>query len=112
MRDWNDPEPPLESMYTLPALGLEELERDRFGFHVVNADASAGLDLSEAFGAANTLLVNGDFFRPEHIIHQLDVFSKGGQEPVRVVFRNLSGIQHNDVLRVREVLRSKIKLPD
>ena len=108
--DWTNPDPPLESIYTLPAQGLQELERDRFGFHVVQADASSGLDLGEALGQA-TLIVNGDFFYPEHIIHQLDVLSKGGKEPVRVVFRNLGGIQHDQVPELERFFTKDLGFP-
>ena len=96
MRDWWSTEEPLADIYTLPAQGLDELEKDRFGFHVVNADASSGFDLNTALGQA-TLLVDGHNFNPDHLIHQLDVMSKGGTEPVRVVFRNIGAIKHDFV---------------
>jgi hypothetical protein len=110
LRDWTSEEPPLEDIYTLPAQGLEELERDRFGFHVVRADPGSGLDLGEALGEA-TLLVNGDFFRPEHLIHQLDVLSKGGREPVRVVFRNIGGIKHDAVAELEKLFNRELGYP-
>ena len=94
----------------MPAQGLEELERDRFGFHVVQADPGAGLDLGEALGEA-TLLVNGDFFLPEHVIHQLDVLSKGGREPVRIVFRNIGGIKHDAVAELEKFFNRELGYP-
>ena len=110
LRDWNSPEVPLEDIYTLPANGLEELERDRFGFHVVNADASSGPDLGEALGEA-TLLVNGESFRPEHVVHQLDVLSKGGREPVRVVFRNIGNLKHDAVAELEKLMNRDLGYP-
>jgi hypothetical protein len=110
MKDWWSTDEPLTSLYTLPAQGLDELERDRYGFHVVNADANSGFDLGEALGQS-TLLVNGNSINANHIIHQLDVMSKGGKEPVRVVFRNLGGIKHNDVAELEKLFERDLHHP-
>jgi hypothetical protein len=76
----------------------------------VNADASSGPDLGEALGEA-TLLVNGDFFRPEHVVHQLDVLSKGGREPVRVVFRNIGNLKHDAVAELEKLMNRDLGYP-
>jgi hypothetical protein len=111
LRDWNSSEEPLTSVYTLPAQGLEALERDRYGFHVVNADTSSGDDLGEAFGVANTLIVDGHSFVPDHFVHQLDVLSKGGKEPVRVVFRELDRLKHGDVFELEKFFNRDLGYP-
>src|ERR1700746_2714652 len=111
LRDWKSPEDPRSSINTLPAEGLEELERDRFGFHVVNADPNTGLDLASTFGQEKTVLVNGDFFFPEHLIHQIDVLSEQGQTPVRVVIRNLGGIKHEMVSELEKLFKKELGYP-
>jgi hypothetical protein len=110
MRDWFSDQPPLEDIYTLPAQGLDNMERDRFGFHVVNADANSGFDLTEALGKS-TLIVDGAAFHPDHVIHKLDVLSQGGREPVRVVFRNLGGMRHGAVHEIEKFFDRKKGFP-
>jgi hypothetical protein len=111
LRDYANETEPLSELYTLPAQGLEALERDRFGFHVVDADSHTGLDLTAGFGAEKTVLVNGNFFDPEHLIHHIDVLSEGGKTPVRVVIRNLGGIKHEHVPELEKLFNKELGYP-
>src|SRR5258705_3698994 len=79
LRDWHSSESgsALLSSKILPALGLEDLERDRFGFHVVGGSASAGENLIDLFGEEEALLIDADRFKPDHFTHQVDVLFRG-----------------------------------
>jgi hypothetical protein len=94
----------------LPALGLDALERDRFGFHVVGGD-NVGENLVDLFGEEQTLLIDADRFNPDHFTHQIDVLSRGGQSPIRVILQNLSEVRPEAVYELEKLFNRENGYP-
>jgi hypothetical protein len=100
---------PLSSQI-LPALGLDALEQDRFGFHVVGG-YNVGENLAEAFGEEQTLLIDADRFNPDHFTHQVDVLSKRGNVPIRVIIQNLSEVRPEGVYELEKLFQRENGYP-
>jgi hypothetical protein len=98
------------SAQILPALGLDELEKDRYGFHVVGG-YNAGENLAEAFGEEETLLIDAERFNPDFFTHQVDVLSKGGKVPVRVILQNLGEVRPEGVYELEKLFERKNGYP-
>lgn len=108
-RAWG--KPAKARMYTLPAHGLRAVEGRGPFIHVVNAGGGDDLELTENLGEKETVRVDGANFNPDYFVNHLNILSRGGKIPVRVVLHNLGMIKQNHVSELEKIMNRENNYP-
>jgi len=92
---------------SLATMGLCQLEKGHHAFFLPHAFPGAADELSSMFGRDNSIMVNLENWDPTRLKHQIDIISKHGTSPCRLVFRNLNASEDRcsdleDILEMKE----------
>jgi hypothetical protein len=92
---------------SLASMGLCNLEKGYHAFIIPNAFPGAADELSSMFGMSNSILVNLQNWHPTRLKHQIDIVSKHGTKPCRLVFRNFDASTEDRCADLEEILERK-----